>query len=230
MVCAQCRVCAVQTVPSGVHLVSKWCPSVIHSVSKWSQVVTKSSQVVSKWLPSYGQMVPNGHHLRHNVATRCVEWLPLILLQFLECMLLLRTNVILKSAESQIGRVAIRALCPYVDNYLQIYWIHFSVLNLPVTISLHIRCIPTENSSRYLLKEVHKKFSTFASFCLKVLLKFFLFHLSSSISGEIFCAPLSLIFLSDPCPTIVTDLLMTKDLVETWMFNQGVMRMLENLQ
>ena len=196
--CPQCRLCTVQSVHSaeccsnwcscGVHLVSKWCPSVIHSVPKWSQVVTKSSQVVSKWLPSCGQMVPSGLHLRHNVATRCVEWLHLILLQLLECMLLLRTGVILKSAGSLIGRMAIRAPCPYVDNYLQIYWIHFSVLNLPVTISLHIRCIPTENSSRYLLKEVHKKFSTFASFCLKVLLKFFLFHLSSSISGENICA------------------------------------------
>ena len=72
------------------------------------------------------------------------------------------------------------------------------------------------------MEEVHKKFSTFASFCLKVLLKFFLFHLSSSISGENICASLSLIFLSDPCPIIVTDLLMTKDFVDTWIPNQGV--------
>ena len=100
--CAQCRVL--------FQLVLLWCPSCFQVVPKcypfsfqWSQVVTKSSQVVSKWLPSFGQMVPSfgqmvpsGRYLRHNVATRCVEWLPLILLQLLECMLLLRTGVILK--------------------------------------------------------------------------------------------------------------------------------------
>ena len=71
----QCRLSAVQSVvpTGGALVVSTLFPSSDKVLSIQFPSEVKLSPSRPKWLPSCGQMVPSGRHLRHKVATRCVE-------------------------------------------------------------------------------------------------------------------------------------------------------------
>ena len=103
--------------PKGVQMQSpigaKWSPS---CPKRWTSVVS---------ILCSSQLVPGGLHFRYHLAMRCIKWVSLILLQRLECLLLLRNGVIGKSKVKDWWRVghylvgmAITAPCDhFVDSW-----------------------------------------------------------------------------------------------------------------
>ena len=103
--------------PKGVQMQSpigaKWSPS---CPKRWPSVVSVLCS---------SQLVPGGLHFRYHLAMRCIKWVSLILLQRLECLLLLRNGVIGKSKVKDWWRVghylvgmAITAPCDhFVDSW-----------------------------------------------------------------------------------------------------------------
>ena len=105
--------------PKGVQMQSpigaKWSPS---CPKRWPSVVS---------VLSTSEVMPCGLHF--HLATRCIEWMSLILLQRLECLLLWRNGVIVKSGMQDWRRVghylvgmAITAPCDhFVDSWQPIF-------------------------------------------------------------------------------------------------------------
>ena len=103
--------------PKGVQMQSpigaKWSPN---CPKRWTSVVC---------VLSTSEVMPCGLHFRYHLATRCIEWMSLILLQRLECLLLWRNGVIVKSGMQDWRRVghylvgmAITAPCDhFVDSW-----------------------------------------------------------------------------------------------------------------
>ena len=77
---------------------SRWCLSVVHEVLNWCPCVEQLTQFLNgaKWSPSWPRWCPSVIHahlkwcqlvsIYNCVATRGVEWVPLILLKWLECL------------------------------------------------------------------------------------------------------------------------------------------------